>query len=308
MRSRYLLATFAAMWCIGQSAQGQEAPAAAKPSGGGEQQLEAAATLTYGAYGPPRPAKVVVGDQFQATQTISGLAHDDRGMVDFSIRMEVLDKDGVAVKSVPWRRTNILHLPSIYHHNVFGVIPRDLDAGKAGRFLLKIEVEDHLAGVKRASETPFEVVSPSGVSVTNVRGGHDPKGEGCAGTVFAETEVIYIHATLSHFGVVDGRSDLRSTVSILNANGTPTDWPQVVVQLSPEFSRYESDPRIGTYYQLNALHRGKFIAKLRVEDLTGGTSTTEYLPLLVTETPDWTLDATQIAKLKDQAEGKKKSR
>ena len=273
-----------------------------------EAPLSLAATLTYGPYGAPRPAKVVVGDRIDATQTISGLAHDDRGMVDFSIRMAILDKGGVEVLSRPWQRTNLRYRPATFHHNVFGLVPADLDADKTGKFLLKIEVDDHLADVKRVSEVPFEVVLPKGVAVTGLRGGHDPKGEGCAATVFAESEVVYIHATLSRFGVVNGRSDLRSTVSILNTDGTATDWPEVVVQMSPEFSPYEDNPRVTTFYQLSAVHRGKFIAQLRVQDLTGGTNTTEYLPFLVTETPNWMLDATQMAKLKGQADGANKSR
>jgi hypothetical protein len=268
-------------------------------------QLRVTATLTYGQHGPPRPAKGVVCDIFYAHLKIDGLQRNTEGKIDFSVRMKVLDKSGNVAFEVPWSRHNYASAAPINHKSVFVRTAAGLDPEKVGTWTWQNEVEDHHSGKKAVVETPFETVMPPGVAMFGLHYGRDEKCQGSSSASIVVGEMLYVNVGVVNFGLKDGNARIDATVRVLDHTGQPTDWPEITAKAERVVSQYDADPQLGVLAGFSALRPGKFIVEVKLDDVFGGTSTTEYLPLLVTETPDWTLDPTQIAKLKDQAEGKK---
>ena len=226
-----------------------------------------------------------------STHTITGLSHDGDGKVDFSVRTELLDKSGKVVYSQPWKRNNADYSASTIrlNHSVGGLRPDQVD--NAGTYKWRMQVEDHIAKRECESELLIELTMPQGVVAYALRCGHDQAGRESAGAAFTVGELIYIHGQICNFGVAEGKLRARITSKVLDSNGAPAKWPEFVREFSDVVPVYSKTPTENFTFNFAALESGKYLISIQVEDLIGGTSTTQTLPLQVSELPDWHLKA-----------------
>ena len=249
---------------------------------GAEEKVTMKCAFTHGPNGPPRAGKFLLFEPVFIQQTISGLAHDDANKIDISVSLEVLDKSGKVVFSLPWARANCENGSTFRPNYTFGLGTKP-EKDKAGTYTCRLHLQDHIADVKTHCDFLFEVVSPDGLALYALRCGQNPNGQGNASASFAIGETVYIHASLANVAIENRRSKCRANIRVLDASGKPSTGMKGTIPLDHEYSLYEEVGRVNFNLSFSPPEAGQFIAEVRVEDLISGQETTEYIPFLVSD-------------------------
>ena len=248
-------------------------------------ELSVKTMLTHGYLGPARTSKILACDMLHGTQSISGLKHDSTGRVDFSIRTEIIDHEGKVVDLDPWQRVTDVYPPSIMHLAWKTGLSTDFSGDKAGLYVWKTTVKDHLANVERTAEVALELLPPKGIVAFSLRCGHDPVGKQNAGAVFSVGEQCFVHGWIGNFKLDNAKMNCRFNVRIVDLNGKSAGFREQGATGTREIT---GQPMQQVSFNFYALKAGKFMIHLDAEDLNGGTKTTETIPFQVLS-PDWAL-------------------
>jgi hypothetical protein len=275
-------------------------------SAGAEEKAAVKCAFTYGPHGPPRTGKFLLFEPVFVQQTVSGLAHDDANKIDISVSLELLDKSGKVIFSLPWDRHNREYPSSIFFFSYTFGFGTDVEKDKAGTYTGRLHLHDHIADVRTHCDATFELIPADGLAVYGLRCGQDPTGKSFAGVSFALGESIYVHGLLANVAVENHRAKCRASLRVLDASGKPSGTMHLTIPLEHAPSRYEEVVLKGFSLSIPAIEAGQFIAEVRVEDLISGQETTEYIPFLVSDPSSLTVPDSLRTASKPRDDGAKK--
>jgi hypothetical protein len=229
------------------------------------------ARVTYGELGAARSdLKFLPGDIFFVGFDIEGIKVDGSGQVQYSMGMEVVNKDGAAIfKEQPREREDFLPLGGTkLPARAFVTIGLDQ---APGAYVCRVTVIDRVSKASQTLEQKFEV-APKSFGLIQVFTSSDVKGEVPAPPLGVAGQSVYVHFTLVGFGrdlnskqpnvdvemsaLKDGTATLPKPASIVIDNGVEAE--ETLVHLR---------------FQLPLNRAGDFVIELKaVDKVTKATS------------------------------------
>jgi hypothetical protein len=235
---------------------------------------------TFGVLGPIRAtSKMLPGDVLFVAYDIDGVTIDKAGKVQYSMAMEVVDKDKKTVfKQDPAEKVDFVPLGGT-RLPARAFITLGLDQ-PPGLYTLKVTVIDRANKAEKTLSHPFEVL-PKGFGIVAVYASIDERGQIPAPTTGIVGQSVFIQFAAVGFerDPKSKQPDLRFEMMPLDDTGKPT-----LAEPSAHDAKAGVDDKDNVYqvrFLLPMTRAGKYSIRLTAEDKIGKKKATFELPVVV---------------------------
>lgn len=214
--------------------------------------------------GPVRPAKYIVGDNPCVTLTVSGLAKDSNGAVEYFVKPELLDKDGEVVAQLEGHRISFDLFFGGNEATHFFTIPA-LPGVIEGEYACRVRLLDQTGGKQVVAEIPFTMLPKQTFGATWIYLSHDPQGMAPATGVLSVGQTAYLCFGINGYAsAVDG-PELVTKITALRPDGSHVDSRPIFIRGSAKSKYAQAGPiKSQIYFPLH--ESGKFAVRLEIED------------------------------------------
>ncbi len=238
------------------------------------------ARVTYGELGAVRAdLKFLPGDIFFVSFDIDGIKVDESGKVQYSMGMEVVNKDGVPFFNEKAReREDFLPLGGTkLPARAYVTIPLDQTPGV---YTCRVTVEDRASKASQTLEQKFEV-APKSFGLVQVLTTSDVKGEVPAPPLGVAGQSVYVHFTLVGFArdQKTKQPNVDIEMSALTQTGTPTLKKPDTITIDSDVGA--EDTLVHLRFQLPLNRAGDFTVELKAVDKVSKTTSKVRIPFKV---------------------------
>lgn len=238
------------------------------------------ARVTYGELGAARAdLKFLPGDIFFVGFDIDGIKVDEAGKVQYSMGMEVVNKDGVAIfKEQPREREDFLPLGGTkLPARAFVTIGLDQAPGV---YTCRVTVVDKASKASQTLEQKFEV-APLSFGLIQVFTSSDVKGEVPAPPLGVTGQSVYVHFTLVGFArdLKTKQPNVDVEMSALTQNLTPTLAKPDTITIDSDVG--PADTLVHLRFQLPLNRAGDFTVELKGVDKVSKATSKVRIPFKV---------------------------
>lgn len=258
---------------------------AADRANGIEPSFTISSTVTYGLFGPPRPAKAIAGEKLIVKTKASGLTTDSMGRIKYSSNLKLLEESGTVLAEVKGS-DNFLRLPlggdSLVDIMYF-TIPREL---KGGEYALKIEGSDGIGRTTQRTLITLAVEQQSAFGASNLRLAHDKSDAQPASAVFGIGQSISILFTLGGQQLNDNAMNVYGQLDILGEKRENLGLSGLKFPIE-----LENPPNpLPINFGFQAHRSGRYVLRLRLEDRNAKRTVEYFMPIAVVDLADLTID------------------
>ncbi|HUE75023.1 MAG TPA: hypothetical protein VMP01_29415 [Pirellulaceae bacterium] len=242
------------------------------------------------AEGRSTPATYVTGEQVPIAVRARGITTGEDGKIDVLARADLLDENGKVVAPLGSHRANFPMTLGGSEFN-FGMAG-NVATGLTGSHRVRVTIEDQLSGKTATDDLDVWVESRETLALVHLRAGYDPEGK-VPSDVFPVGQSASVHFHLVGCGIADGKSEIESTLTILDQSGKPIPAQPLRVGGKAEQSIYADSGVMNCFFMMLLNRSGDFVLRIEVTDKVTEKKVSRDLAIRVVDAAEWL--ATEVA-------------
>lgn len=248
--------------------------------------LQSIVRFTYGTMGPVRSSTFLSGELLMVTVTVAGLQKSSQGELRYAVEHEISDDQGATIaqiEPVQWAFPPFCGGNQSTHATPIQISPD----WKPGKYTLHTKTLDQVTKQEQSTKTGFEVLPKEAFGAIKIYLAYDRQGLVPSGGIYTIGQNPSLIFSVAGYGVQAGKSDLSSTLTLLDKAGQPIDSQPIVGHGTPlppnsRFSQSELLPiPMQVYFSLNLA--GNFLLRLEVTDNHTNAHAAYDIPIKVCE-------------------------